>query len=303
MAANEADVTAPAPAEPEMVEIPDASNEDLDAFIAGETRLPEDNSGEQESGAPPVNAEPKPETPATSGESPSQPRRQLTPDEIKARAAASIKRVEGQEIIVQRALSKLGEFKKEITAEINEILQGTTEDAYLQDPRGAMRKELDLREKQGELRAVEAEEERVQKTAEAQRIVAKHIKPEEMFLEDMALALHEDGVPLDQARAFVGDPIAHGADGKFIVQVQRRARAERALRMLVAYTKQLQAEHADLKAKANGATGEVLRKIEQATNEPPRLNGKGSAVAKSTGKITEAHIPNLSDAELDELLR
>lgn len=290
------DVTKETKPEENLVEIPDATDEDIEAFLESQSEdgsVPDEEAAEESAPAAPEPAK-EPEKP--------KPEPKPSVEDVRARAISLVKQVEGQELLVQRQLSKLGEIRKEIEADVA-ALEKDLDDLYLTNPREAARRERKAEEAKDALKQIDADSEAIERTAEAQRIVAKHIKPEELFLDDMAMALAEDGVPPQEARAFVENPYKHGADGKFLVQLQRRARAERALRVLVPAFEELKAERDALKAKVNGAAGDVLKKIEEETNRPPKLNGKTSAATAKKPKISETDIPNLSDEELSELLR
>ncbi len=134
---------------------------------------------------------------------------------------------------------------------------------------------------------------RSQMAAHNQTIVLGEIPDTLNMIDDIAELARKDGFPDEKISAFKKDPFAT-SDPDIILSYARQIKATNE-------NNALKAELEQLRQKQEG----TLKKIEEASNTSSGLTGR---VASSSGNdasisISEAQVPNLSDAELEKALQ
>ena len=215
------------------------------------------------------------------------------------------KKVDGQEILIQRRTSELGEQKKQLKQiaitlkeKFNEALEN-----------GSQAEALDIRDKQKQaeeaLAQVNSEETALVRRSEAQKLVLSHVPEDQFDIEGMAECLARDGIPPQYIEQFKADPIGFVSDGDAspgltLVHVAKRAQAEGMLKKLYPIARSLAEEVKRLK----GSQGDVLKKVQQVARQTPQISASGAKPTKlnRASSLDESQIANLTDAELDEFL-
>lgn len=283
--------------QPEMVPIPDASDADLDAFLEMARNQEEPEEQEQTEKA---DAKPEPEQPA-------QKEPESNPDEVrltKAQYEELVKKIEKQkqdnnqkELFIKRQANELGALRKQLK-ERNETLARGLEEKHELSPREAVRTELEIRDNERKIQEIDQREAELHTDLEASRIFTSNVNFEEASLDDMAAALVEDGFSPDDVQAFKANPTRFAAP-ETLINLHRRARAEKAVRFVVNFAKGLWEENKKLKAKPD----EVLEKAERELRKGPSVTGaNGRATSSRRGAVNIADVSKLSDGDLDALI-
>jgi len=105
------------------------------------------------------------------------------------------KKVDGQEILIQRRTSELGEQKKQL-----KLIATTLKDRFNEAlENGSQAEALDIRDKQKQaeeaLAQVNSEETALVRRSEAQKLVLSHVPEDQFDIEGMAECLARDGIP------------------------------------------------------------------------------------------------------------
>lgn len=213
------------------------------------------------------------------------------------------KRVEGQELLIHRRTSELGEIKKELK-ELDRTLTQRYAEALEESPGEAYDIRDNIKETRNRIQAVEEEERSLQRRAQAQEIVSAHIPNEDFDIESMAETLSGDGIPQQYIDAFRRDPIGF-LDGDYnpgltLIHVARRAKAEKVLKTLYPITQKLAARVKELESNS----GNVLKKVQEVARQTPQITASGARPSKQSksSSIDISQIPNLSNEELEEFL-
>lgn len=296
----------------EIVPFHEVGDEDLEAFLNAEM------DAEANGGYPSSDPEqPAKEDDALAAQTPAKdskldeqtdPNAPLTRAEFNAlldRLNRQEKKVDGQEILIQRRTSELGEAKKQlkhIAATLKERFNEALEN-------GSQAEALDIRDqiKTAEQKFQEAEHEEVAlvRRSQAQTLVSAHVPEDQFDIEGMAECLARDGIPPQFIERFKADPIGFVSDGDAspgltLVHVAKRAQAEGMLKKLYPIAKSLAEEVKRLK----GSQGDVLKRVQQVAKQTPQISASGARPTKlnKASTLSEVDIANLSDAELDEFL-
>jgi len=299
---------------PEMVSVGDdgsgldeVSDEVLDALIAGESLSEEEHP--QEEPANPEEAQPDGEEAKAEDAAPEQGKQQSKEVED---LQAALKRIDvlekqtiGQERLIHRQISKLGEERKQLQA-IAEQLRGGLKEKFLEDPAAAVDDQLKLKQAEEAIEQIDATAENLVHVEENRATFSKYVKKEEVFPDEMKEILVEDGFDPVDAEGFLRNPFNGKADAPFLIQLAKRGRDRKALKYIIPAFKKLEAAHKELQTKYDqlqkSGPRALLRKVEEATNQPPRLNGKSGAAKTKTVALTSRDMERLSDKELDDII-
>jgi len=290
---------------PEMVPVEEAPDDVIDALSSGEMEFPDEEPEEEPQ--PEVEEEKTPApAPAEKPQAAAELRKQLGQfQELLARVERSEKETKGQELLIQRQLSRWGAQRKNIEARIAQLKDGLG-DRWIENPQQAADDAAEIREAQKALQAGDAEAQNLARTQETRQAVAKHIKADEYFPDEIEELLVEDGVPPHVARAFVADPTSSEMGAPFIIQAAKRARERKALKYLVPAFERLKTLYLELQKKhdelSKNGPRDILKKVERAAKEPPRLNGKSSGTRSRGVDFSRDEIAKLGEGDLDALV-
>jgi hypothetical protein len=280
--------------EPEMVPIPEASIEDLNAFIASDKSLDDGEDQEElepEDKKPEVSAEPKEKEQGLTREQLEAQLKEEREKHEKLRAHAK-----NVELWNSRQANEIGELRKAIKQAIAEKSKGLDE-KFLESPREALRVSKDIEKHEAELAQLDQQEAALAHRQQAVQLVSAHIPEEELDVSAMAEVLASDGIPQDFIKSFVEDPFVQ-THGETIIQLHRRAVAEKQRNEAVAIIKKLIAENDRLKK----GKRDVLSGVEKASKQMPSVTANnGGAVASSRG--TTKSFAQMSEDELTEFLK
>jgi hypothetical protein len=282
-----------------------ATDEELEALIqsAGE---------EEEQESRPVQAEEPTAAPTqeeqvktAEGEDESQP---ITRAELRVllkRLDKQEKKVDGQEILIQRRTSELGEAKKQLQ-QLREALKEKFNEAIENNSQAdALDIRDNLKKVEQNLDQIGEEEQVIERRVKTHQLVSSFVPEEEFDVEAMAKTLARDNIPSDYIEKFKADPIGFISQGEAspaltMIHLAKRAQAEALLEKLYPVAKALEAEVRKLR----GSQGDVLKKVQQVAKQTPQITAGGARPAKTNKSrtIDERSLSSLSDAELEEIL-
>ena len=286
-----------APSE-EMVKITDATEDDLDAFLnENEYREGEDVSENVEEEAQPVDPSEQQKQDEGIQEEP-QIDVAAEQEKMQQNLERFRKQVEGQEILMQRQISKIAELKRQLIGMNQELLQSIG-DKQLEDPRSAELDRMRLNQNQQQINQLEDEERRLAQRSNFMQAVTRYIPPTEMpQIDELCECLKADGLDDSQLVEFRKDPSRMPVST--FIQLQRRARAEKAFSKMIPTLKQLVEENNNLKAALKNGRRNVLNGVEKAARQNPSVT---NARPSNSEVPSFVDVTKLSDAELDDLLR
>lgn len=276
---------------PEYVPLPDASDEDIAAFLEGAEKYESQAEGEvQQEG--PAQQETKADFPQEEPE---------VDEEAVSKEAfeAFKKRVEGQELLIKRRTSEIGELKRQLR-EVQQKLQTTLDDKFYESPTQALADARKIEMAQEKIQELEAEEKSLTNAHQAQVLLAHHVGGD-IDIEAIGHSLLSDGMPESFVSQFVQNPY-QSALPETLIQLAKRANAEKkvrqmedALQQLVPYTQKLLEERKQLPQ-------HVLKNVHSALRQSPQVTGSAGGTGQVGG--SRAVDPSLmSDAELAEFLK
>jgi hypothetical protein len=276
----------------EFVELHEASDEDIEAFLSGSEEL-EQAPVEQPQADPEAQTEQKSDP---LPEQPKKPEAQVSREDYEALR----KRVEGQELLLKRRTSDLAEVKKQLREFIAHNTQNLDEQ-WLESPTQAYAKARQVEMAQQKLQEAEAEEEALTNAHQAQVLLQHHVGQDKFDVEAVAQSLIEDGMPEEFIKTFVSNPY-QAALPETLIQLAKRASAEKKVRemekviqQIVPYTRQLLEERKQLPQN-------VLKNVSSALRQSPQVTGSAGGTGQAAGN--RAVDPSLmSDSELEEFLK
>jgi len=275
----------------EYVDLPDATDEDISVFLENSERLeseapvetPQENPAQQQTKAEPPKEEP-----------------QVEQETISKQDFEALKRkLDGQELLIKRRTSEIGEMRRQLKQFIESTSQNLDEKFY-ESPTQALQQARQLEMAQQKLQEVEAEEQSLTNAHQAQVLLAHHVGGD-IDLEAIGESLLSDGMPEEFVQQFVRNPY-QAALPETLIQLAKRATAERqvrqmqdALQQLVPYTQKLLEERKQLPQ-------HVLKNVSSALRQSPQVTGSAGGTGQLGGN--RAVDPSLmSDAELAEFLK
>jgi hypothetical protein len=279
---------------PEYVELHEASDDDISAFLEGapnrESAQPQAEPQQQadpvkqETQAEPPQEEPKPQDAVVSKEELEAIRRQL----------------EGQELLLKRRTSEIGELKRQFREFVEQKSQNLDE-KFLESPTEALKQARQVEMAQQKLQELEAEEQNLTNVHQAQVLLAHHVGPDGLDAEAIAQSLSDDQMPQEFIQSFLKNPY-QAALPETLIQLAKRASAEKkarqmeeALQQLVPYTQKLLEERKQLPQ-------HVLKNVQSALRQAPQVTGSAGGTGQLGGN--RAVDPALmSDQELQEFLK
>lgn len=275
---------------PEYVDLPDASDEDIAAFL--------ENAARQESEPKVVTQQADPAQQQTKAE---QPEEEPKVEEAKSKPdmEAIRRQLEQQELFIKRRNSEIGELRKQLKA-VEERLQTTLDEKFYESPTQALAQARQIEMTQQKLSELDAEEQALTNQHQAQILLAHHVGGD-VDLEAIGESLMADGMPQDFVEQFKRNPYS-AALPETLIQLAKRASAERkvrqmedALQQLVPYTQKLLEERKQLPQ-------HVLKNVSTALRQAPQVTGSAGGVGQVGGNRL-ADPSSWSDAEIMEFLK
>lgn len=275
---------------PEYVDLPDATDDDIAAFLEGA-----DNEESEAQVAPQQTDPAQQETKAELPEEEPEVEQAISKQDFEALK----KKLEGQELLIKRRTSEIGEIKRQLKAFIENTAQNLDEKFY-ESPTQALQQARQLEMAQQKLREVDAEEQSLTNAHQAQVLLAHHVGGD-IDVEAIGQSLLSDGMPENFVAEFVKNPY-QAALPETLIQLAKRANAEKkvrqmeeALQQLVPYTQKLLEERKQLPQ-------HVLKNVHSALRQAPQVTGSAGGTGQLGGN--RAVDPSLmSDAELQEFLK
>jgi hypothetical protein len=276
---------------PEYVDLPDASDEDIAAFLENAGKEPSEASVEPQQ-ADPAQQQTKAEPPK---EEPKVEQEQVSKQDFEAMK----RKLEGQELLIKRRTSEIGEIKRQLQQFIQNASQNLDEKFY-ESPTQALQQARQLEMAQQKLQEAEAEEQSLTNAHQAQVLLAHHVGGD-IDIEAIGESLRSDGMPDEFIEQFQRNPY-QSALPETLIQLAKRASAERkvrqmeeALQQIVPYTQKLLEERKQLPQ-------HVLKNVSSALRQAPQVTGSAGGTGQLGGN--RAVDPSLmSDAELMEFLK
>lgn len=286
------------PSTPEVVNLQDASDADIDAFLANYPMEVEEEG--EEVSKPEPKTPPAPQPKPTEGEAKdtedSKKVARMSRKELEAKYFQSKEALAKQTLAYQRRSSEYGEAKKALQ-EANRRLAEGQEDRYLENPDEAIERKLQIRRNEEHIQQIDAESATLAMRQENMEAVAHHIPEDEFNLEAMAKSLSRDGATPEMINAFMHDP--YSATNKVaLIQLAKRAHVETVLSGVVDYARTLQRQVEELKAQPR----KVIENIQQASKTRTMSAASGGA-SRGPVAIDNTNLATMSDAELEEIIR
>lgn len=280
-----------------MVEIEEAADDDIEAFLRGDHL----KSEEPESAAtkqPEEQTEPA-QKPEDKGEQQTKARPGQTLEQqlqsLQEEHKRTLAQLEQQETFIQRRNNEVGELRKQLTQSKGQLEQALGE-KWVENPAEALKDAQKIQELDKEIKDLDQNMSTVQTIHERQKTFLNHINPGAVDFGEMVRCLQDDGIDAQYIEGFKQNPYLV-ADGAELIHLAKRAQGRTALRELVKTVRTLQNQIKALKGKPN----EVLKKVQNAAKVSPQVTAaKGSANGKTNNSFNPAL---MSDAEIDEFLK
>lgn len=277
---------------PEYVELHEASDDDINAFL--------ESSQRSESEPEEVQPQPTPEAKQEQQAEPPKEEPKVEQAVSKQDFEAVKKQLEGLELLTKRRTSEIGELRRQLKA-YEERLKSNLDEKFYESPTQALEQARQIEMAQKKLQELDQEEQSITNTHQAQVLLAHHVGPDGIDLEAISESLASDGMPPEFVEHFVKNPY-NSALPETLIQLAKRANAEKkarqmeeALSQLVPYTKKLLDERQQL-------PHHVLRNVQSALKQAPQVTASVGGTGQTGG--TRAVDPALmSDAELEEFLK
>lgn len=281
----------------EYVEIPDATDDDLEQFIETSQEL-ELNPPQQEEPQAPV--EPKQEQQQKQVELAPEQQQLLQQLASKQEMDAVRKQLDGLELLNKRRTSELAELKNQLRSFISSKSQGLDE-KFLESPTQAYAQMREVEMAQQKLVQAEAEEQAITNAHQAQVLLAHHIGKDGLDLEAITETLQADGMPPEFIQAFMSNPY-QAALPETLIQLAHRANdrkrlrsLEQAIGQLVPYTERLLAERKQI-------PNDVLKNVSSALRQGAQVTGSAGGTGQ-VGSGRPVDFAKMSDRELEEFLK
>ena len=280
---------------PEYVDLHEATDEELAAFLAaGDPEAEPSEVPQQES---PAQEEQKqePEQPKQEEKAPEAPQ-QFVSKEAFDRVA---KQLDNLELLTKRRTSEIGELKRQFRDFIAAKSENLDE-KFLESPTQALAQARQVEMAQQKLQELEAEEQGLINQQQAQVLLAHHVGPDGLDIEAIGEVLAADGMPTEFVQTFVRNPY-QAALPETLIQLAKRAtlhrqvkQMEEALSQLVPYTQKLIDERKNLPQ-------DVLKNVQTALRQTPQVTGSAGGTGQTSKKSVD--FARMTDAELSEFLK
>jgi ribosomal protein L9 len=202
----------------DFVEMHEATDEELEAFLDEELAIESQEAGEQQETSgeePDANKEAEPEEQAA--EAPEGQEQAPAPAVDPAYVEKLKARLEQQERYIKHRSNEIGDLRKQLRDARGQVEKRLREDEHELSAVDAAKLTQELRETDRELERLEVEEVANDAVLKSQGIVKQHIRPEEWDMQAMALSLQSDGVAPEHIQGFVANPF--NTDGLTLVHL------------------------------------------------------------------------------------
>lgn len=304
-----------------MVDIHEATIEDLDAALENAQAEEQNVSVADGNTTPEAPAPQTPEQPQTPGQTdvaaqgaePSKPARTYTQEEIQGILADNARQrqeVDKKELFIQHRGNELGQLRAQLTqsrqqlAAVKAQLTNGLEDRFAENPVQASNDRDRIKEIDQELQGIDLKEDRAQRIVEAQTFFVRHVDTEKVGIDDIAEVLKSDGVDDRFVAQFKANPWEF-TTSEALVQMGKRAMdrknylgADSDRRLLAKHVIYLNGELDKLK----GRPAQVMKQVQQNLNRPPGVTAASAVSPKGGREISLAAVPQMSDAELNSAL-
>lgn len=303
----------------EMVEIHEASVDDLDAALKNATEVESSESAPEPEVAPESenpSGESAPEAGADGsplGAEASKPvQKMYSQEEIQAILAENEKNkqsLDKKELFIQHRGNELGKLRQEVAAHkqhlamIREKLVDGLEDRFNENPLQAIADREKITGIDRQLEELDAREERATRIVEAQTFFTRHIDTEKVTLDDVAAVLKADGIADQYIAAFKANPWEFTTP-EALVQMGKRAqdrqeltKADNDRRILARAYLEQKKELEQLRGRPAQVINQVQRQLNQA---PMNVTSASSVSPKATRDLDPTR---MSIQELDAALR
>lgn len=275
----------------EYVELPDATDEDIDAFLANADMYEPGAQVAQQAENPQPQTEQRVEPP---------PVEEKKPTVVTQEAFDAMKKqLDGLELYTKRRTSELGELKRQFREFVNQA-QASLDEQFLESPTQGYATARKIEMAQQKLQEIEQEEQSLTNSHQAQVLLSHHVGPEGLDIEAVTQSLVDDGMPEGFIQQFAKNPY-QAALPETLIQLAKRAKAEKkareyeaALSEIVPYVQQLLEER-------KRVPQDVLKNVQSALRQSPQV----TASAGGTGQVGSRSVDTamMSDAELEALLK
>lgn len=269
--------------EPEQAQDTDDSNAAASESAPDDANTPAPQEEQQEVKTEEAKPEPK------ANPTPKQP----TPEE---QYQAMKRQLDGLELLVRRRTQDIANIRKQLAEEAKPIKQRIEAEAH-NNQYEAIRDVEALRENERKQEKLDEAERNLVQDVEARKVLTAHVKPDDGSLDEMVACLAADGIPEEHLSRFRTNPISL-ARPETIIQIAKRAKAERVAKQLYSVALDLFNENKKLKGKPQA----VLNKVQQALKQTPAINGSNGS-QPNPRRLQSSAVESMSDAELQEAAR
>lgn len=301
----------------DMVEIHEATVEDLDQALAAAEQEEASGNAVSEEETPPEKPIPsgqpelKSEGVATTGAEPSKPARTYTQEEIQGILAKNERqKKEGnqKELFIQHRNTELGRLRsehaaaKQQLAALKQQLASGLEDRFSENPIQAVNDRDRIKEIDSELEGLDQQETRANKIVEAQTFFLRHVDTEKVSIDDVAATLKADGLDDRYVAQFKANPWEFTTP-EALVQMGKRAmdrkgftEADNDRRILAKHVLYLNGELSKQRARP----GQIMAQVQRHLNQAPSVTAASTATARTAREVDPTR---MSTAELDAALQ
>lgn len=286
------------PPEAQSVPLDEASNEDIEAFLSNYREEPYTSEDTEEVTTDKHSAPvaPTQEQANKTSTEPTGPVSRKEHEQVIAKNEQLRAALEKQSLAWQRRSTEIGELRRALREANEKLAQGLNDD-FLENPERAVDRKLQIRTNEQHLQQLDQEEAGLNSRTQSIHTVANYVPEEEFDVSAMASALQRDGVAPQVIQQFVTDPYSQ-TNGVTLVQLAKRAHAEKLLTHVYQYARNLEQQIQELKNKPE----QVLKNIERTTQARPMTAANGGSAQRSLSDAS-VRVDQMSDAELDELIR
>lgn len=281
---------------PEYVDLHEASDEDISAFLENADKFDSQAEGEDEQ------AEPAQQTQTEAVEPPKEePKEEPKVEQAvsKQDIEALKKQLDGQELLIKRRTSELGELKRQFQQFIEQT-QKTLDEKFYESPTQALADARKIEMAQQKIKELDAEEQSLTNSHQAQVLLAHHVGTDGFDVEAISESLAADGLPGEFIEHFKRNPYQSTLP-ETLIQLAKRAQAEKkvrqmeeALNQLVPYTQKLLEERKQLPQ-------HVLKNVHSALRQSPQVTASAGGTGQvQSGKTVDPS--SMTDAEIKEFL-
>jgi hypothetical protein len=272
------------------VPLTEATPEEIDAYLENATQAEESYESDDLISEPATEQQEQTQTTPEGNDS------QEEETDPEAEKEELLARLQQQESFIQKRNSEVGELRKQIK-EANRQLVDLYKQVHIEDPEKALAIQNQINANNLKDQALSEEAEGITRRHESQKILAHHVPQEDWDVVGMRESLLSDGLPAEAVDKFAADPIAFTRPD-VLVQLAKRAKAEKNLKIVARYAKNLLKEL----EQARGAKTQVVKQIAANLKKAPSVSNGNGGSAMKTRSVDPSNLSRLSEKELDELL-